>query len=227
MATARMIAKSLSTSERRARLHQEAGPLAEFCQALYPLLVAHADDWGRLEASVFHIKHAIEPTSPRSVEEFTTALLALQTVSLIDWYVVADRYYLQVVDFKKHQPGLKIHGGAKSQIPALDTLARRMMPGDAVDRREMPRDAVLTELNRTELNRTELKNSASAPRLPSENYAVILKIVHEAMDGFGTDSAEIIEEAKRLCAQRKIVYDSPTVQRAFDAARFQRKGKAS
>ena len=51
MARGRMLSKSLSTSTKRARLHRVLGPpcptcggsLAEFAQALYPLLVAHAD----------------------------------------------------------------------------------------------------------------------------------------------------------------------------------------
>ena len=74
MARGRMISKSLSTSERFAALHESAGKLAEFCQSLYPLLLAHADDWGCQQGDPFTIKHAVFPTSPRRLPEFTTAL---------------------------------------------------------------------------------------------------------------------------------------------------------
>ena len=226
MATARLIAKSLSTSERRARLHEEAGPLAEFCQALYPLLVAHADDHGRLEGSVFHVKHAIEPTSPRTVTEFKAALLALQTVRLIDWYVVNNKYVVQVVDFKEHQPGLKQR--AASKFPELD-LACRMTPEDAIDRREMPRSAARTEENLLETKGTEPKkySGADAPRTPDENFRIITKIAHDVMKEWPKASAEWPETIKSLCGKHKIAYDSITVQKAIESAIHQRRFKAS
>lgn len=226
MATARLIAKSLSTSECRARLHEEAGPLAEFCQALYPLLIAHSDDYGRLEGSVFHIKHAIEPTSPRTVTEFKAALLALQTVRLIDWYVVENKYVVEVVDFKAHQPGLKQR--APSRFPPVN-LACRMTPASAVDRREVPRDAARTELNLLEQNRTETNkySGADAPRSPDDNYRIITKICHEVIADFPFSYNDWPEMVKSLCAQRKIDYDSVTVGKAIDSATHQRKAKAA
>lgn len=225
MATARLISKSLSTSERRARLHEEAGPLAEFCQALYPLLVAHADDHGRLEGSVFHVKHAIEPTSPRTAMEFKAALLALQIVGLVDWYVVDSKYYLQVVEFKRHQPGLK--QDRPSRLPGPE-LAHRMTPADSVERRETPRDAARTEENLSELKVTEPKkySGADAPRTPDENFRIITKIAHEVMD-LGTPKDCWPEDVKGLCGRRKIEYDSIVVQKAIESAMHQRKFKAS
>lgn len=222
MATARLIAKSLSTSERRARLHEEAGPLAEFCQALYPLIVAHADDHGRLEGSVFHVKHAIEPTSPRTVTEFKTALLALQTVRLIDWYVADNKYVVQVVDFKAHQPGLKQQ--RPSRFPGPE-LAYRMTPADTVERRETPRDTARTEENLSETNGTETKkySGADAPRTPDENFRVITKIAHQAMKDFPGLSGEWPEVVKSECGKSKIAYDSVTVQKAIESAIHQRK----
>lgn len=221
MAIARLLAKSLSTSERRARLHQEAGPLAEFCQALYPLIVAHADDWGRLDGSVFHVKHAIDPTSPRSVEEFTTALAALDRVRLIEWYVVDSKPYVQVVDFKRHQPGLKQR---HSSLPAFSELARRVVPGDAVECRGSPCDSNVLDLKRTE----PIKNSgASAPRSPAENVSVITKIAHDVLDQLGPANPDLDESLKSRCAQLKIAYDGTTVRKALESALVQRtRGRA-
>ena len=77
-----MISKTLSTSQRRAALHQVVPDLAEFCQQLYPLLVSHADDFGRLPGDAFTVKHAIDPTSPRGLDEFERALAMLDQVGM-------------------------------------------------------------------------------------------------------------------------------------------------
>jgi hypothetical protein len=110
-----MIAKSLSTSQRYAQLHQVAGRRAEFCQALYPLLVAHADDFGRLAGDVFTVKHMVVPTSPRSEADVGHALEALQKVGLIDWYDGDGRKCIQIWNFDAHQAGL--HKRTRSAFP--------------------------------------------------------------------------------------------------------------
>lgn len=115
MARGRMIAKSLSTSQRYAQLHQVAGRRAEFCQALYPLLVAHADDFGRLAGDVFTVKHMVVPTSPRSEADVGHALEALQRVGLIDWYDSDGRKCIQIWNFDAHQAGL--HKRTRSAFP--------------------------------------------------------------------------------------------------------------
>lgn len=115
MARGRMIAKSLSTSQRYAQLHQVAGRRAEFCQALYPLLIAHADDFGRLAGDVFTVKHMVVPTSPRSEADVGHALEALQKVGLIDWYDGDGRKCIQIWNFDAHQAGL--HKRTRSAFP--------------------------------------------------------------------------------------------------------------
>ena len=118
MARGRMISKSLSTSERFASLHDHAGKLAEFCQSLYPLMLAHADDFGRLQGDVFTIKHLVHPTSPRRLTEFEAALKALHNSGLIVWYEVDDKWYVYLSGWFAHQQ-LKGHDkdGRKSAIP--------------------------------------------------------------------------------------------------------------
>ena len=103
MARGRMIAKTLSTSQRYARLHDVAGKLAEFCQALYPLLVAHADDWGCLPGDVFTVKHLVHPTSPRRLGDFEGALIALHEVGLIQWYEVDEKRVVYIRQWLAHQ----------------------------------------------------------------------------------------------------------------------------
>jgi hypothetical protein len=112
-----MLSKSLSTSEKFAALNAEAGPLAEFCQALYPLLVAHTDDFGRQQGDPFTVKHVCFPCSPRSREEFAAGLEHLARVGLIDWYLVANKRYIQIEQFEEHQQGL--HKRTRSMFPRV------------------------------------------------------------------------------------------------------------
>ena len=141
-----MISKSLSTSEKRSRLHQVAGRMAEFCQALYPLIVAHADDWGRLDGSTFHIKYAVDPTSPRPEKDFRQALTFLAEVGLIEWYDADGRKCLQVNDFDRHQEGLHKRTEKSS----------RKFP-------ENPGNSLLREEKRNEENGNEQKGREAAP----------------------------------------------------------------
>src|SRR5262245_40054888 len=116
MARGRMISKSLSTSEKFAALVDRAGPLAEFCQTLYTLLVPHTDDFGRLQGDAFTVKHVVHPSSSRTLQEFHAALQLLDDVELIQRYAVKKKLYVQVEHFDDHQQGL--HKRTRSQFPA-------------------------------------------------------------------------------------------------------------
>jgi len=130
-----MISKTLSTSEKRASLHLLVPDLAEFCQQLYPLLIAHADDFGRLQGDVFTVKHLIDPTSPRLLPDFERALTALDDVGLILRYEsdnggVTPRRLIQIANFDPHQLGL--HKRTGSEFPAPPGG----LGGDALDASE-------------------------------------------------------------------------------------------
>lgn len=158
MARGRIISKSLSTSEKRAALHVSVPELAEFCQQLYPLLVAHADDFGRLQGDAFTVKHAIDPSSPRRLPDFERALAALDSVSLIRWYELSGRRYIQVERFDEHQVGLKKRTASKFPAPRGDSGNEPESPGvsETVDPdvpvkfQEIPSEGKGTELNLTE-----------------------------------------------------------------------------
>lgn len=140
MARARMIACSLSTSQSYYALFEIAGPLAEFCQSLYPLVVVHCDDHGRMSGDAFTVKMRCHPSSPRSLREFDDALGAMDRAGLIRRAEVNGGIYLQVVGFDDIQSGL--HKRKASKFPEI--------PGDS---RKIP-----VELNRTELE-LELKGT--------------------------------------------------------------------
>lgn len=146
MARGRMISKSLSTSERRAALHTVVPKLAEFCQQLYPLLVAHADDFGRLSGDAFTVKHAVDPTSPRPLHDFERALAALDQVGLVVCYEAEGRQLIEIANFELHQQGL--HKRTKS-------LYSGPFPGTSGKVREIPGQEKRTEQNGTELKGSE------------------------------------------------------------------------
>lgn len=136
-----MIAKALSTSRKYGRLHEVAGKRAEFCQALYPLLVAHADDFGRLPGDVYTVKHLIIPTSPRKETDLLAALASLHLVGLINWYEAGDVKCIQINNFDAHQQG-------------LHKRTRSAFPEPSGNPPEMP-----SEQNRTEEKGTEEKRT--------------------------------------------------------------------
>ena len=117
MARGRLISKSLGSSRKFDALNADAGKLAEFCQALYPLIIANTDDFGRMEGDAFTVKHLVWPSSPRPERDFDQALNALKSVGLINRYVVDGSHYLQVVQFDEHQPGLNKQKRTKSRFP--------------------------------------------------------------------------------------------------------------
>lgn len=165
LARGRMISKSLSTSQRFAKLTDVAGKLAEFCQSLYPLLTAHSDDFGRLPGDPFTVKHVCHPTSPRRVHEFELALQHLDDVGLIRWYAVDGAHYVQIEKFYQHQTGLTKR--TKSRFPACP---ERFEEVPAVSLKPVEVDETPVKIH-PELKRTELKDQNIAriePRAPTK-----------------------------------------------------------
>jgi hypothetical protein len=158
-----MLSKSLSTSEKFAALAAVAGELGEFCQALYPLIVAHSDDFGRLQGDTFTVKHMCYPASLRSLDEFASGLEALQRVELIGWYGVQGKRYIQVLNFDSHQLGL--HKRTKSQFPEFPGSSGNFpeVPGDSRKFPEIPAQEKRREEKGTEGKRTELEQRRATP----------------------------------------------------------------
>lgn len=118
MARGRMISRTLGTQSKKfARLRTEDPERGLFAQALYPLLVACTDDFGRMDGDAFAVKHAVWPTAPESEDDFDHALDAMHAVGLIIRYVSGDLHCLQVVDFERHQQGL--HKRTASRYPEV------------------------------------------------------------------------------------------------------------
>ena len=140
MARGRLISRTLGSSRKFAALLKEAGKLGEFAQLLYPLLVSHTDDFGRLSGDAFTVKHAVFPSSRRSEQEFSTALQAMTRVGLLRRYEVDGQVVAEVVDFEAHQPGL--HKRTQSRFPNP--------PGNFPEVQEFPPEFKRTEFKGTE-----------------------------------------------------------------------------
>ncbi len=106
MAQGRIILQTLGSSKKFAALGTAAA-IGEFAQILYPLLVTHADEFGRLCGDAFGVKYSVFPTSPRPEEDFDLALDAMARVGLILRYRVGDTLIVQIGKFEEGQPGLR------------------------------------------------------------------------------------------------------------------------
>lgn len=116
MARGRMISKTLGHSRKYAALPIEAGKLGEFAQALFSMLVANSDDFGRQAGDPYTVKLAVWPSSRRKESDFTVALTAMHRVGLIQWYDDNGQQFIEITDFEKHQSGL--HKRTHSAFPA-------------------------------------------------------------------------------------------------------------
>lgn len=154
-----MISKSLSTSEKRAALHVKVPALAEFCHALYPLLIAHSDDFGRLQGDAFTVKHAIEPTSPRLLPDFEAGLQAMDEVDLIQWYGTNGRKFIQIQDFDEHQTGL--HKRTQSAFPEPPRVVSRKLPENPPE--EKRREQKGTERKKSVSSEPQSDSAPSSP----------------------------------------------------------------
>jgi hypothetical protein len=123
-------------------LRSEYPDVGLFAQALYPLVVASSDDFGRQKGDAFSGKYAVWATAPDDEKTFDRALEALRAVQLIQRYEVDGETYMQIVDFDQHQQGL--HKRTRSSFPEP--------PGITEAAPEIP-----SELKRTEQKGIEKK----------------------------------------------------------------------
>lgn len=153
MARGRLISKSLGSSRRFHALLRAGGKLGEFCQVLFPLIVANTDDFGRMPGDAFTVKNLVLPSSKRLERDFDAALDVMADVGLVARYHVDGSVYLQVEQFDEHQPNL--HKRTISRFPEY--------PGASEDYR-----ANLIELKRTQSKRTQ---NTTEPRQEAQREA--------------------------------------------------------
>lgn len=156
MARGRLISKSLGSSRKFHALLQAGGKLGEFCQVLFPLIVANTDDFGRMPGDAFTVKNVVLPSSRRPERDFDTALDALADVELIARYCLNRAIYLQVNQFDAHQPNL--HKRTESKFPESPGISGRYRTN-------------LRESKLTESNLTQNPEENPEPCLPARRVA--------------------------------------------------------
>lgn len=123
----RALHKRISTSEKVNLLLPLAVPrrLMEFSQMLYTWMIPHCDNWGRIDATPFYVKHNVMPRSRRSLKDFALALRGQHDVGLITLYA-DDRNVpcLQVLQWDRLQPGLHKRTG-RSDFPDPPKCVKR------------------------------------------------------------------------------------------------------
>jgi hypothetical protein len=140
-------------------LRGKLGRLTDFAHALYPLLVACADDFGRQAGEALTVKMAVYPCSRHSEADFTRALTAMHNVRLIDWFEHNGRQVIQILQFDEHQPGLSRRTQSKFPEP----------PVKFTEIPEIPVSRARAEQKRTELNRREENRREEDQNLPPPN----------------------------------------------------------
>jgi len=244
MARGRMLSKSLSTSVKRAALHEVAGPLAEFAQSLYDLLLAHADDFGREPGDLFTVKHRVDPASPRPLSDFAAALTALQQVGMIAWYDgLVDGLETQCIEiwnFERYQGGLQKR--TKSRFPepppgsyrnfheVLGMSNHTWFPSSPPSTPPLPlrkgtegkgREEKGRELSTAPQTARGVENSSHSTSA-EECVEVITTLVLKDILPMGLADNDLIEVTKSRCAQLHIPYNSGVVRKAIDSALVRR-----
>ena len=155
MARGRLISKSLGSSRKYHALLNHGAALGEFCQVLFPLIIANTDDFGRMSGDAFTVKNVAFPASPRAESEFDSALDIMHRVGLLTRYTFDGETYIEVRDFDAHQ--VNLHKRTLSRYPPAPSRTLPEIPGNSG---EVPDDSrkfreTPSEFKRTESNGTE------------------------------------------------------------------------
>lgn len=101
MAEKRMLSKVISVSEKINTLPDILDML------LFTWMIPHADDFGRLAGSPAKVKALVVPMLDRSINDVKQSLERLSENGVILWYEVDGEKLIEIVDFDRHQNGLK------------------------------------------------------------------------------------------------------------------------
>lgn len=77
------------------------------CQLVYTWLLPWCDDDGKIKAETFQVKANIFPYVDLTEQNICDILVALEEVGLLNWYKVEDERYIEILDFRKYNPGRK------------------------------------------------------------------------------------------------------------------------
>ncbi|MDB5258089.1 MAG: dnaD, partial [Chitinophagaceae bacterium] len=95
MAERRMLSKTISTSRKVNKLTDRAG-------LLYTWLIAHTDDYGRMEGDALSVRAKVVPMRNSTIDEVESDLVILEK-DLIKRYTVKDEIFLELLNFDSFQ----------------------------------------------------------------------------------------------------------------------------
>ncbi len=153
MANRRMLSKSISIS-------RKVNQLSEFAQLLFTWMIAHTDDFGRIDGDPEIVKAIVMPLSKKKTQDFIHALIEMVCANLILWYRAENDLLIQIINFDEHQPNLSKRTSSKhpefknEYKQALDFLGNAKLFSEFLGISEKVRPN-LTEFNLTEQNRTK------------------------------------------------------------------------
>jgi hypothetical protein len=96
MASGRVVAKSITSSERVASLPCLGAKL------LYTWLIPHADNLGRLRGDPLEVKVLLFKRDPATVEDVDLWLGQIASAGLIDWYERQGERFISITNFGAH-----------------------------------------------------------------------------------------------------------------------------
>lgn len=109
MAEKRMLSRVISVSEKVNSLPDI------FDMLLFTWMIPHTDDYGRLTGSPAKIKALVVPMLDKTKADIDSSLHRLQSHGVIDWYEADGEKVIQIINFEKHQDGLKTKRASKYQ----------------------------------------------------------------------------------------------------------------
>jgi hypothetical protein len=100
-----MLSYELSSSEKFSEYEEmlRGTNLLGYGLILYPLLIAHSDDFGNFSASPWDIKMQIIPSFDVDKEQIDNILKLLEKTNLVEIYNIEEKPFLHITNFKKYQ----------------------------------------------------------------------------------------------------------------------------
>jgi hypothetical protein len=194
-------------------------------------LWTQADREGRLVDDQRRLKVRLFPYDDVEIADLLDELVAKGMV--ISYRGDDGRDYLFIRKFSKHQRPHPKEPASVIPVPPSKTVASNGEPCKNIS--DPSESGVLSLESGTRNLDQKDKAAARTPRPsasrsepPTENFRIITKIAHEAIDieGIDADLGQLADAVKSLCAIRSITYNSDVVRKAVDSALAQRR-KAS
>lgn len=199
MARGRMINKTLVKSRKFHSIKKD------FHRLVYLLLLPFADRDGRLEGSPRLVYINIFPLRADLLEEdVTEALSDLARTGLIFWYRVEEEYFIEIVDFAKHQQGMHYNREGDSGYPPPPKDFNQQVPIKSGFAQELLLDE--SGLDPREV-KVEVKEKINNKEAPSSLCRTIEKMFLDKNDGKFTSYPKERKAIQGLVKKAEVAFE--------------------